>query len=171
MRAALGHPELLERLKKASTASASAFLKDSKAIGRKAMLPAPSYKPTLLGEGKVGKPGEGHLPLERFLELCVQGAREQRAKDGKALQDVYSAWALEPGSGAGFDTFADMLEAASPEMPEKTMIELYQQASLSSHLTITVQSPVFTCSTPRSTPRSHSRGPRRSHSGDLGGGP
>ena len=43
------HPELLSRLKKITLASCAKFWSDSKLTGRRAMLPAPKYKPELLG--------------------------------------------------------------------------------------------------------------------------
>ncbi len=43
------HPELLSRLKKITLASCAKFWSDSKLTGRRTMLPAPKYKPELLG--------------------------------------------------------------------------------------------------------------------------
>jgi len=120
-----GHPELFERLKKITLHSAAEFWKASKVTGRKAMQPAPSYKPTLLGAEHVQV---GFLPLESFLSLCLEGMHAQRAKDSVALEAIWSTWEKEAGE-TGFDTFADMLEASMPSLPESEMLNLFAKAT------------------------------------------
>jgi len=116
--------DLSERLKKVVLAKGAKFKKEGQSANPPQ--PAPSYKFTLLGKADLDS--RGHLPLDTFLQLCLEGATAQRAKDAKALQEVYATWA-EGEHHASFDTFAEMLSAAMPEMPEEEMILLYQHAT------------------------------------------
>jgi len=120
-----GHSELLQRLKKVTMSSSAKQLKDSKQTGRKAIVPAPSYKPQLLGADAMQ---HGFLPLETFLSLCLEGFHAQQLKDAQSLQVIWQTWLVEVGEES-FDVFAGMLEYCTPQMSEAEMLNLYQKAT------------------------------------------
>jgi len=117
-----GMPALLERLKRTTLARVGAFMKVVKS--RRPPQPAPSYKPTLLGN--EGLDSRGYLPLEKFVTSCMEGVKEQRAKDAKVLEAIYATWYTDE---QGFDSFADMVEHAHQEISEDEIVAFYQKAT------------------------------------------
>ena len=117
-------PELFERLKKLVLQKAAKFIKDCK-DPKTAPKPAPSYHWQVLGSASLDS--RGHLPLEHFLQLSLDCAYAQRAKDAKHLSEIYESWD-EKGEHS-FDLFAEMLTHSVPDMVENDLIALYQTAT------------------------------------------
>jgi hypothetical protein len=116
-------PALEQRLKKIVLDRAKAYAKEAK--GPKPPQPAPSYKPTLIGEASMDS--RGHLPLESFLKSCLGGFKQQRLENAKGLSLVFATW--DQGRDGGFDDFSDMLTHAKPEIQEREVLELYAEAT------------------------------------------
>jgi len=121
-----GHPELLERLRRATQTAAAAFQKLSR-DKRKAPQPSPSYKPQVLGADNLDP--RGHLPLEAFLQLAMEGAAAQRARDGQTQQAIFDTWERNTSGEKGYHCFVDMMEAAGPDLPESVLLDLYRRAT------------------------------------------
>jgi len=121
----LQHKDLFERLKRMTTQAAAAhqkLMKDPK----KAPKPPPPYKTHPLGDATLDS--RGHLGLETFLSLAMEGAGKQREKDAKILESIYKSWEADAGE-ASFDVFSECFLAANPNISENDLISLYQTAT------------------------------------------
>ena len=95
------HPELFERLKKLLIKLASDWTKRCK--GSNPPKTCPSYKVQVIGSPDLDS--RGHVPLEAFLAMSLEGAAVQREKDAKHLQAICQQWEKK-AKGASFDMFA-----------------------------------------------------------------
>ena len=118
------HHELVDRINRAVGKAAADFVKLVK--GPKPPQPAPSYKIKMLGSET--QDSRGYLELDKFLSISMEQMKQQRIKDGRILQGIYDQWSAG-SSESGFDIFAEMLTASSPNMDESKIITLYQKAT------------------------------------------
>jgi hypothetical protein len=118
------HHELVDRINRAVGKAAADFVKLVK--GPKPPQPAPSYKIKMLGTET--QDSRGFLDLDKFLSISMEQMKQQRIKDGRILQGIYDQWSVG-SSESGFDIFAEMLTASSPNMDESKIITLYQKAT------------------------------------------
>jgi len=124
------HHDLFDRLKRMVTSKAAVLAKEAKERAKDRKNPGPEevprYKRTVLGTEKMD--ARGHVGLDMFMALCVEGAEKQREKDAKILENVFKSWSAN-AAGSSFDAFCECLADASPELPTDEVIALFQMAT------------------------------------------